>query len=244
MDESEEGKGGKAHGVVRGSSLPYDRPNSKAVEESSSNSARNRNEGEQFERNVDKSDAIRPTRSSVAEQKVEESDAVRPSAEVSSNAAGFVGKQIGAECTGDQKTEPSAALVVDERVKTALGTAVGDSTPATTEHAKDDDDETTTSQMNDAEYRLTMIQSVREAVNRICEQAVEKTAAIVKSGHGDRHAATPSSSVRDKRDADDSEAADYASSEFSLPPLPLLPPSDQVSPEHFQTQKRTRRSRK
>lgn len=80
----------------------------------------------------------------------------------------------------------------------------------------------------DAEYRLTMIQSVREAVNRICEQAVEKTAAIVKNGRG-RPPRAAASSVRTKRDAtDDSDAADYASSEFSLPPPPPQP-TDTVS---------------
>lgn len=72
----------------------------------------------------------------------------------------------------------------------------------------------------EAEYRLTMIQSVREAVNRICEQAVEQTAAIVKSGRGRSFLVAAASGTRYKRDADDSEAADYESSEFSLPPPP------------------------
>lgn len=81
----------------------------------------------------------------------------------------------------------------------------------------------------EAEFRLTMIQSVREAVNKICEQAVERTAAIVSSGHGRPNVETMVySDIRDKRDADDSEAADYASSEFSLPPPPI-PSLDIVS---------------
>lgn len=80
----------------------------------------------------------------------------------------------------------------------------------------------------DAEYRLTMIQSVREAVNRICEQAVEKTAAMVKSGQTSRRDAVAAAQTivrSDKRDpADDSEV-----SEFSLPPPPPAPGADSVS---------------
>lgn len=89
----------------------------------------------------------------------------------------------------------------------------------------------------EVEFRLTMIQSVREAVNRICEQAVEKTAAIVSSGRGRPNVGTTASlDVHDKREADDSEAADCASSEFSLPPPPI-PPSDMVSFDLFQNLK-------
>lgn len=76
----------------------------------------------------------------------------------------------------------------------------------------------------DAEYRLTMIQSVREAVNRICEQAVERTAAIVKSGRGRPSAVATQTSVRGKGNADESEV-----SEFSLPPPPPPPGTDLVS---------------
>lgn len=100
----------------------------------------------------------------------------------------------------------------------------GQKRPATVESpagAKMTDDEA------DAEYRLTMIQSVREAVNRICEQAVEKTAAMVKNGQvGRPNAVAAQTSVRsDKRDAaDDSEV-----SEFSLPPPPPVPGVDSVS---------------
>jgi len=80
----------------------------------------------------------------------------------------------------------------------------------------------------DSEYRLTMIHSVREAVNRICEQAVEKTAAIVKNrGTNKRNIrSTLTSSLNDR---DESEAADNASSEFSLPPPPKQNPLDSVS---------------
>ncbi|XP_025190929.1 uncharacterized protein LOC112591352 isoform X2 [Melanaphis sacchari] len=75
----------------------------------------------------------------------------------------------------------------------------------------------------DTEYRLTMIHSVREAVNRICEQAVEKTAAIVRNRNIKKRNSNSSliSSLKD-RDADNSETADYASSDFSLPPPPPL----------------------
>jgi len=80
----------------------------------------------------------------------------------------------------------------------------------------------------DTEYRLTMIHSVREAVNKICEQAVEKTAAIVRNrGMNKRNSSsTLTSSIKDR---DESEAADNASSEFSLPPLPQQHPLDSVS---------------
>jgi len=72
----------------------------------------------------------------------------------------------------------------------------------------------------ETEYRLTMIHSVREAVNRICEQAVEKTAAIVRNRGFKRNSnASLISSLKD-REAENSEAADNASSEFSLPPPP------------------------
>ncbi|XP_050064012.1 uncharacterized protein LOC114130554 isoform X3 [Aphis gossypii] len=77
----------------------------------------------------------------------------------------------------------------------------------------------------ETEYRLTMIHSVREAVNRICEQAVEKTAAIVRNRGFKRNSnASLISSLKD-REAENSEAADNASSEFSLPPPP--PPQQQ-----------------
>lgn len=62
----------------------------------------------------------------------------------------------------------------------------------------------------ETEYRLTMIQSVREAVNKICEQAVEKTQAMVRSGI----------KRPDGQEVDVSEVADYSSSDFSLPPAP------------------------
>jgi len=70
-----------------------------------------------------------------------------------------------------------------------------------------------------SEYRLTMIHSVREAVNRICEQAVEKTSAIFRyRGKNKRNSrSTLTSSLNDR---DKSKAADNASSEFSLPPPP------------------------
>ncbi|XP_060844145.1 uncharacterized protein LOC132924078 isoform X2 [Rhopalosiphum padi] len=76
----------------------------------------------------------------------------------------------------------------------------------------------------DTEYRLTMIHSVREAVNKICEQAVERTAAIVKNRGINKRNSNSSliGSLKD-RDADNSETADNASSEFSLPPPPPLP---------------------
>jgi len=80
----------------------------------------------------------------------------------------------------------------------------------------------------DSEYRLTMIHSVREAVNRICEQAVEKTAAIVKNrGSNKRNIRSTLTSLINDRD--ESEAADNASSEFSLPPPPQQNPLDSVS---------------
>lgn len=79
----------------------------------------------------------------------------------------------------------------------------------------------------DTEYRLTMIHSVREAVNRICEQAVEKTAAIVRNrGFIKRNSNSSVLSSLKDREADNSEAADNASSEFSLPP----PPPPQQNP--------------
>lgn len=82
----------------------------------------------------------------------------------------------------------------------------------------------------DAEYRLTMIQSVREAVNRICEQAVEKTAAIVKSGSGgggggDRQSRGDVQKWVGAQNTRDAAAdADSEVSEFSLPPPPPPPP--------------------
>jgi len=78
----------------------------------------------------------------------------------------------------------------------------------------------------ETEYRLTMIHSVREAVNRICEQAVEKTAAIVRNrGFIKRNSNASLISSLKNRESDNSEAADNASSEFSLPPPP--PPQQQ-----------------
>ncbi|XP_026819730.1 cell wall protein IFF6 isoform X2 [Rhopalosiphum maidis] len=75
----------------------------------------------------------------------------------------------------------------------------------------------------DTEYRLTMIHSVREAVNKICEQAVERTAAIVKNrGINKRNSNSSLIGSFKDRDADNSETADNASSEFSLPPPPPL----------------------
>ncbi|XP_022168085.1 uncharacterized protein LOC111032160 isoform X2 [Myzus persicae] len=77
----------------------------------------------------------------------------------------------------------------------------------------------------DTEYRLTMIHSVREAVNRICEQAVEKTAAIVRN-RGTNKRSSNSTLTGSIKDRDESEAADNASSEFSLPPPPQQHPLD------------------
>jgi len=79
---------------------------------------------------------------------------------------------------------------------------------------------------SETEFRLTMIHSVREAVNRICEQAVEKTAAIVRGLNKRNSTSTLTSSHKDR---DQSEYTDNASSEFSLPPLPQQYPLDLVS---------------
>jgi len=79
---------------------------------------------------------------------------------------------------------------------------------------------------SETEFRLTMIHSVREAVNRICEQAVEKTTAIVKGMHKRNSASTLTGSLKDR---DQSEHTDNLSSEFSLPPLPQQYPLDLVS---------------
>lgn len=79
---------------------------------------------------------------------------------------------------------------------------------------------------SETEFRLTMIHSVREAVNRICEQAVEKTAAIVRGLNKRNSASTLTSSLKDR---DQSEHTDNASSEFSLPPIPCQYPVDLVS---------------
>lgn len=68
---------------------------------------------------------------------------------------------------------------------------------------------------SEMEFRLTMISSVREAVNKICEQAVERTTEIVKSGYGHQKMA---SSIRSKRDAANDSDAEF--SDFSLPPPP------------------------
>lgn len=69
---------------------------------------------------------------------------------------------------------------------------------------------------SETEFRLTMIRSVREAVNRICEQAVERTTEIVKSGQGHQKVG---SGIRSKRDTANDSDAEF--SDFSLPPPPL-----------------------
>jgi len=172
-DEPGDGEGGKPHGVVRGSSLPYDR-NDGGTEQPSSRAGKADSDGSSGGRGADATDVTRPVETGP-----------KPD-------------------DGNNNGEPKA----DDGNADGNGGTLGRT-------------------MDDAEFRLTMIDSVREAVNRICEQAVEKTAAIVKSGRGYPNATTPSG-VRDA--ADDSEAADYASSEFSLPPPPPpLPPTDPVS---------------
>ncbi|XP_050529644.1 uncharacterized protein LOC126899130 isoform X2 [Daktulosphaira vitifoliae] len=66
----------------------------------------------------------------------------------------------------------------------------------------------------ETEFRLTMIESVREAVNKICEQAVEKSTAIVSAGKEHQAKKTTRASI------DYSDVTDCHSSEFSLPPPP------------------------
>ncbi|XP_029342783.1 uncharacterized protein LOC100164443 isoform X3 [Acyrthosiphon pisum] len=88
---------------------------------------------------------------------------------------------------------------------------------------------------SETEFRLTMIHSVREAVNRICEQAVEKTAAIVRGLNKRNSTSTLTSSLQDR---DQSEHTDNTMlqlpTETSWPPPPKIYESDEhtLAPEY------------
>lgn len=62
------------------------------------------------------------------------------------------------------------------------------------------------------EFRLTMIQSVREAVNKICEQAVEKTRAMVRGGF----------KRSEEKKVDPPETAGQSSNDFPSSPIPYF----------------------
>lgn len=282
-----DGNGNKPHGVVRGSSLPFDRNScSEAAEDlfldstkygnkddktlvcksnvilrneiQSDNAIERKIEGSQVERENSQDDngngeIVDDNEKEIVVKSTDDDDdrfvvenervrddrmkrAVENSVEVNVQKSADGDSQNSVDVDVQKSVDGDVQNVVDVNVQKSTIVDVQKSAGIDVQKSADSDDpgvkvendKKTTDQINDEEYRLTMIQSVREAVNKICEQAVEKTAAIVKSGHGYYPKTMTSSGVHDGRDAaDDFEAADYTSSEFSLPPPP--PPSDPVS---------------
>jgi len=198
----------REHGVQRGSSLPYDKEDA----ETSTKSTKHKDDKVKLVApialecaTIGEPDVLTKTNDQVenhVEAKTETIDSIVKQDEVQSEPKAE--KELVNTPAVDKKNEND----VEEALKNQEHEGANTNNPSDSKRQEPE---------SETEFRLTMIHSVREAVNRICEQAVEKTAAIVKGMHKRNSNSTLTSSFRDR---DQSEITENPTSDFSLPPPP------------------------
>ncbi|XP_050444056.1 uncharacterized protein LOC126847721 isoform X2 [Adelges cooleyi] len=119
---------------------------------------------------------------------------------------------------GNAIVDEGNAIVGEGNVIVDKGNAIVDKGEAIVDKGNAIADEDVAAQCLE-EYKLTLINSVKDAVNLLCDQAVEKTVAIVNAQR-ERQLAEQLASARNSIVADMSDLTDINSSEFSLPPPP------------------------
>ncbi|XP_060856001.1 uncharacterized protein LOC132933742 [Metopolophium dirhodum] len=209
----------RQHGVHRGSSLPYD---NNSAETSTKITKRKADDKVKnmipiaiecdpiIPRAIDKPDSLKNSNDQAENHKLDVS--------VETETIDTINKPNEVQPVPKAEKEPVNMEAVDKNNQND----VEEAPPKNQEHGGSNTNKEQKPE-SETEFRLTMIHSVREAVNRICEQAVEKTAAIVRGMHKRNSASTLTSSLKDR---DQSEYTDNLSSEFSLPPLPQQYPLD------------------